>query len=124
MTTATEHDLITQAALDYFEGWFDGDVARMDRALHADLVKRGVDDESEAESLCMTTKQRMLELTATGQGAQEAEAAGSRRLDVTVVDVYGDIASVTVRSAVYREYLHLVRTRDGWKIANALWRPT
>jgi hypothetical protein len=29
-----------------------------------------------------------------------------------------------VRSAVYREYLHLVRTNEGWKIANALWRPT
>jgi hypothetical protein len=22
-----------------------------------------------------------------------------------------------------REYLHLVRTGDGWKIANALWLP-
>jgi len=35
-----------------------------------------------------------------------------------------DIASVTVRSAVYHEYLQLVRTPEGWKIANALWRPT
>jgi hypothetical protein len=34
-----------------------------------------------------------------------------------------DIASVTVRTAVYYEYLHLVQTPDGWKIANALWRP-
>jgi hypothetical protein len=28
---------------------------------------------------------------------------------------------VTVRAAVYHELLHLVRTSDGWKIANALW---
>jgi hypothetical protein len=35
--------------------------------------------------------------------------------------VYGSIASVVVRSPVYREYLHLVRTDDGWKILNALW---
>jgi hypothetical protein len=27
-----------------------------------------------------------------------------------------EIASVTVRSAVYIEYLHLVRTSEGWKI--------
>ena len=63
----------------------------------------------------------MLELTAAGAGL---EAGADRRLDVEIEDVYGDIASVTVRSAVYHEYLHLVRTREGWKIANALWRPT
>jgi hypothetical protein len=37
-------------------------------------------------------------------------------------DVHENIASLTVRSAVYREYLHLVRTAEGWRIANALWR--
>jgi len=31
------------------------------------------------------------------------------------------IATVVVSSGVYHEYLHLVRTRGGWKIANALW---
>jgi hypothetical protein len=30
------------------------------------------------------------------------------------------MTSVTVRSAVCREYLHLVRTTDVWKIVN-LW---
>ena len=44
--------------------------------------------------------------------------------DIDVEDVHEDIASVTVRSAVYREYLHLVRTAEGWRIANALWQPT
>ena len=113
-------ELIRQAALDYFEGWFDGDVERMDRALHPDLVKRWPGEEHGA-NLGITTKERMLELTAAGAGA---EAGVDRRLEVEIEDVYGDIASVTVRSAVYHEYLHLVRTRDGWKIANALWRPT
>jgi hypothetical protein len=26
-----------------------------------------------------------------------------------------------VRGGVYREYLQLIRTSDGWKIANSLW---
>ncbi len=116
----TETELIRRAALDYFEGWFDGDVERMDRALHADLVKRWPGEEHSA-TLGITTKERMLELTAAGAGA---EAGVDRRLEVEIEDVYGDIASVTVNSAAYHEYLHLVRTRDGWKIANALWRPT
>jgi hypothetical protein len=111
----TDRDLITQTALDYFEGWFDGDVARMDRALHPDLVKR-----SPGPTLGVTTKQRMLELTAQGAGREDGR---DRRLDVAIEDVSEDIASVTVRSAVYHEYLHMVRTPDGWRIANALWRP-
>jgi Putative lumazine-binding len=115
---ATESDLaeIVAAARDYFEGWFDGDEARMDRALHPDLVKRRAGDE-----LGITTKGRMLELTRSGEGKEDG---ADRALDIRVEDVYGDIASATVRSAVYHEYLQLVRTSDGWKIANALWRPT
>jgi len=107
----TDREQITVAVLDYFEGWFDGDVDRMDRALHPDLVKRW--------SGGTTSKARMLELTGQGEGADDG---ADRRLDIDVEDVHEDIASVTVRSAVYREYLHLVRTAEGWRIANALWR--
>jgi len=46
------------------------------------------------------------------------------RIEVEIADVYGDIATAIVSSAPYHEYLHLVRTSEGWKIANALWRPT
>ena len=112
----SEREAIIHTALDYFEGWFDGDVERMNRALHPDLVKRRV-----GEELGITTKERMLELTVAGAGAEDG---ADRRLEVEVVEVHGDIASAIVRSAVYREYLHLVRTSEGWKIANALWRPT
>ena len=112
----SEREAIVRTALDYFEGWFDGDVERMDRALHPDLVKR-----RSGEELGITTKERMLELTEAGEGAEDGS---DRRLDVEVVEVYGDIAAAIVRSAVYREYLHLVRTSEGWKIANALWQFT
>jgi ketosteroid isomerase-like protein len=115
-TASSDAAAVVAAALDYFEGWFDGDEARMERALHPNFVKRRAGDE-----LGITTKERMLELTQRGDGKEDA---ADRTLDVEVEDVYGDIASVTVRSAVYREYLHIVRTSDGWKIANALWRPT
>jgi hypothetical protein len=31
------------------------------------------------------------------------------------------MTTVVVHSESYREYLHLTRTDDGWKIVNALW---
>ena len=115
-TTSSDVVAVVAAARDYFEGWFDGDEARMDRALHPNLVKRQA-----GEELGITTKERMLDLTRRGEGKEDA---ADRTLDIEVTDIYGDIASTTVRSAVYHEYLQLVRTRDGWKIANALWQFT
>ena len=112
-----ERDAVRRVTLDYFEGWFDGDVERMDRALHPDLVKRWPGAGNDAK-LPITTKARMVELTSQGEGASDR---GDGHLDVDVVDVHGDIASVVVRGGVYHEYLQLVRMRDDWKIANALW---
>lgn len=120
MATVTEQELITRTVLDYYEGWFDGDAARMERALHADLVKRRPGDDH-AASLGITTSERMVELTELGEGKADAS---DRRVDVEIEDVYEDIASVTAHTTPYHEYLHLVRTREGWKIANVLWRPS
>jgi ketosteroid isomerase-like protein len=119
-TTAAPTDLerIERTVRDYFEAWYDGDVERMDRALHPDLVKRGAAQDG-PDRLRITTKERMLELTALGEGKPDG---ADRSLDIEVADATADTASATVRSAVYHEYVHLVRTPAGWRIANALWR--
>ena len=119
--SSTEQETaIAQTALDYFEGWFEGDAARMEHALHPDLAKRSLaDDLKHVEHL---TAPVMIDATARGRG--KTRDVPDRRIEVDVHDVYGAIANVTVRSAVYREYLQLARTRDGWKIVNALWQWT
>jgi ketosteroid isomerase-like protein len=108
--TKTDEE-ITATILDYFEGWFEGDVERMDRALHPDLVKRRT-----GAALGITTKQRMLDLTSAGEGKADAGD-----IEISIADVGEDIASAIVLGGPYHEYVHLVRTADGWKIANALW---
>ncbi len=44
MFSQTQRDTvkITSTAMDYVEGWYTSDAARMDRALHFDLAKRKV----------------------------------------------------------------------------------
>jgi hypothetical protein len=84
--TDADVEAITQAALDYFQGWFDGDVERMDRALHPELAKRRA-----GEQIGLLTKARMLEITGQGQGANDR---GDGRVVVSVHEVYGDIATV------------------------------
>ena len=115
-----ERDAIVRAALDYFEGWFEGDAARMRRAVHPDLAKRSPDDAPAPGELEKLTAQEMIERTAEGIG--KSRDLPDRRLEVEVDHVHREIANVTVRSNVYVEYLHLVRTPEGWKIVNALWQ--
>jgi hypothetical protein len=121
--TATTEDRVAleRVALDYLEGWFDGDVTRMERALHPELCKRSLDpDAAGSESLKTFTASQMIGWTAEGLG--RTRDVPDRRIEVDVEDVFDTIANVTVRSAVYREYLQLVRTDAGWKIANAMWQ--
>lgn len=63
----------------------------------------------------------MLALTGEGRGAKDR---GDGRVGVTVHEVYGSIATASVDSATYHEYLHLVQPPTGWQIANALWQFT
>jgi hypothetical protein len=112
---ATDQELITQTVQDCFGGWYDADVARMDRALHPDLVKRSPAEDDGA----ILTKELMLQACAEGEGTRTAD----RSVKIDIADVCGGIASAVVRSAPYREYLHLIKTGDGWKIADALWLP-
>jgi hypothetical protein len=113
-------DAIRRTALDYFEGWYDGDVRRVDAALHAELVKRSAGQVG-GSSPSVTTKERLLELVLAGAGIADRT---DDSIEVTVVDVHDDIATAVVRSAQYREYLHLLRTPEGWRIVNAFWALT
>ena len=112
---ATDHEPITQAVQDCFGGWCDAHVARMDRALHPDpgqaLPGRG--------RRVILTKELMLQACAEGEGTRTAD----RWVKIDIADVRGGVAGAVVRSAPYREYLHLIKTGDGWKIADALWLP-
>jgi ketosteroid isomerase-like protein len=110
----TDKRAIEATVRDYFEGWYDGDTARMGRALHPDLVKRRA-----GEALGVTTKEQMVELTAAGEGAADR---GDGRIEIGIADVYGDIACAIVHTGTYHEYVQLVRTTAGWRIANALWQ--
>jgi hypothetical protein len=114
---ATAEAAVVTAVLDYFEGWFDGDADRMRRALHPGLAKRSL--EQDGRTLNETTAEWMIDATARGLGRERG--VGDRRIEVEVEDCYGTIAHATVRSTVYREYVQLVLTPEGWKIVNTLW---
>ena len=111
-----DKEAITATLLDYFEGWFDGDAVRMERALHPELCKRGIRPDG---TIAQDTAQEMIDATRAGQGKKGRPA--DLQLEVKVHDVYGNIATACVYSAVYIEYAQLSRTPQGWKIVNTLY---
>jgi hypothetical protein len=106
---------IVATALDYCEGWFDGNAMRVGRAVHPQLAKRGL---VEGEKVGTDTAEQLIDATADGVGRKRD--VPDRRIAVSIQHVHGSIASATVTSAVYVDYLHLARVGGRWKIVNAL----
>lgn len=92
----------------------------MRRALHPGLAKRWLADDERA--LIESTATGMVEATAAGEALRRGEDPGE--ILVEVVELYDRITTVIVWSDVFREYLHLACTSDGWKLVNAPYART
>jgi hypothetical protein len=116
-----DDEAIRAVALDYIEGWFDGDAGRMERALHPELVKRcrGIEGE-DPDALETLTAREMIDATAEGVG--RGEDAEDRQIALEISHLSGEIAGVTCLCHRYVDLLHLIRMPEGWRIVNAVWR--
>lgn len=115
-----DREAIREAALNYIEGWYEGDGARMESALHPELAKRMVftteHDRSELHRMgAMTLVQR----TRNGGGKNTPNEQRIKR--VKILDIYENAASVRVEAAKWIDYLHLAKWNGEWKIINVLW---
>ena len=115
-TAVPDLEAIEASVTDYFESWFDGDVARMRRCLHPALAKRRPPRDAETE-LYDVSYDEMIEDVSGGP-----KVGIDRRIRVTVLDVVEDIATAKVDSAVFDEYVHLARIEGRWLIINTLYR--
>jgi hypothetical protein len=115
----TERAAILAPALDYIESWLDGDPDRMARCLHPDLVKREVEYDGADRTPRLDTMSRADMVAATAQGCGRRY---ERPYQATVLDAFGDIATVRVFSSVYMDYLHVARFGERWQLVNVLWQ--
>jgi hypothetical protein len=110
-----DREKILASATDYIESWLDGDAERMARCLHPALAKReSLEADPSAETL---TRGQMVQAAGARSGMKL-----ERQYEVSVLDAYGDIASVRVFSSAYMDYLHVARLGDEWLLLNVLWQ--
>jgi len=114
----TDRTAVESTVRDYFEGWFEGSPERMEAALHPALVKRAPQDDASGIESAQTAEE-MIAMTREGRGKRFTPE--QRRFDIEIVDIHRGIASVVVRSVVYREYLHLAFVGGRWQIVHAFW---
>jgi hypothetical protein len=112
---------IQQAALDYIEGWYEGNAARMEAALHPELAKRIVNTSPQNGRSRLDQMSAMSLVMGTRRGGGKDTPKERQQKDVTILDVYENAASVKVVASGWIDYMHLARFNGRWVIVNVLW---
>jgi hypothetical protein len=115
--SAADSAAIRTTALDYAEGWYTGDAARMQRALHPDLAKRRVVGVSEEARLDQMDAAELVGATAARSGRSSADG----QKDVDILDIFGSAATVRLTMDGWIDYMHMARWQGRWVIVNVLW---
>ena len=111
---------IKQTALDYIEGWYEGNAERMERALHPELAKRIVRSNQQGQSR-LDQMSAMSLVLGTRRGGGKSTPAEKQQKDVTVLDVFENAASVKIVASEWVDYLHMAKFGGKWVIVNVLW---
>jgi glycosylphosphatidylinositol transamidase (GPIT) subunit GPI8 len=93
----------------------------MERALHPDLAKRIVRTNPANNRSGLEQMSALTLVQITRMMAQRPVPEDQRRDDVTILDIFGNVASVRVDASQWIDYLHLARWNGEWKIVNVLW---
>lgn len=117
--TAADSSAIRAAALDYIEGWYEGDAERMERAVHPALAQRSVLDFPDGDEVTDTSAKDLIKQTERGGGSGTPE--GERRADVSILDIFERAASVRVDAIGWIDYMHLAEVDGRWVVVNVLW---
>lgn len=118
---AADAAAIKQTALDYIEGWYEGNAERMERALHPELAKRMVETNPQTGRSRLNQMSALSLVQGTRSGGGTKTPKDKQQKDVTILDVYEGAASVKVVAGAWIDYLHIVRFNGRWVIINVLW---
>jgi len=118
--TDADRDAVKRAALNYAEGWYEGDAAKMESALSPDLAKRIARKNDKGVSvLGQMTSTQLVEGTRGGSGKKTP--AGEQMKDVRILDMMTNSATVKLEMRDWVDYMHIAKMDGKWVIVNVLW---
>ena len=111
---------ITQTALDYIEGWYEGNPDRMERALSPDLAKRIVITNDQGRSMLQQMSAMGLVQNVKRGGGKNTPKEAQQK-EVTILDVFQNAACVKIVASDWVDYLQEAKFNGRWVIVNVLW---
>jgi hypothetical protein len=118
---ANEEAAIRTTALDYVEGWYTGDAARMERALHPELAKRIVNTNPQNKRSSLGQQSAMTLVQSTRNGGGKDTPPEQMQKDVVILDIFQNAASVRATMSGWIDYMHMAKWNGRWVIVNVLW---
>ena len=119
--SAADSAAIRATALDYAEGWYEGNADRMARALHPELVKRiMVRDTTTGKTMVQGMGASVL-VNSTRHGYGKETPKDRQQKEVTILDIFGNAASAKAVMADWVDYMQLGKVDGRWVIVNVLW---
>ena len=119
--TRDDSTAIRQTALNYIEGWYEGNAERMERALHPELAKRIVSTDPTSGRSRLNQMSAMTLVQSTWAGGGKKTPLDQQQKEVTILDIFNNAASVKVNASGWIDYLHIAKWNGEWKIVNVLW---
>jgi Putative lumazine-binding len=119
--SASDNEAITKTALDYIEGWYTGDAARMERALHPELAKRMISNDAKTGRSQFNHMSAMTLVQRTREGIGKKIPQDRQLKEVTILDRYNNAAVVKIVASDWIDYLEVAKFNGDWKIINVLW---
>jgi len=118
---AEDEAAIRKAALDYVEGWYEGNGDRMQAAVHPSLAKRiaRTDAATGKTQLQELSAEQLVKYTRDGGGKKTPPAEQVK--DVKILDIFQNAATVRAEMAGWVDYMHLAKVDGQWRIVNVLW---
>lgn len=119
-TTDADREAIKRTALNYAEGWYEGNADKMESALSPDLAKRIARTNDKGQSrLDSMTAMSLVQGTRGGFGKQTPKE--EQQKDVTILDMIGGAATVKCEMRDWVDYMHIAKLNGKWLIVNVLW---
>ena len=116
-----DKEAVKATALDYIEGWYEGNAERMERALHPDLAKRIVRVSPDKKYYRLDQMSALGLVQGTRSGFGKNTPKEKQQKDVTILDVFENAASVKIVASDWIDYLHIAKFNGRWVIVNVLW---
>ncbi|MCI0695037.1 nuclear transport factor 2 family protein [candidate division KSB1 bacterium] len=118
--TAADSAAIKKAALDYVEGWYEGNPERMERALHPELAKRIVRTDQNGRSR-LDQMSAMTLVQGVKRGGGKDTPIEQQQKEVFILDIFQNTASAKAIMSGWIDYMHLAKWNGEWRIVNVLW---